>query len=224
MDRTDLPNSFRGAADPGMSAGRALMLEALSQRMLRHCDVELWRQLFLGPAYASIRFEVAQRTVLAADAPLASFSGDESAMLAARFGAEVEPSGEVDLLLSFQQPSAALRAAMVLQRLASRRRVRAALSTALCTIACYEMDGVAHRMIVGSEIERAADAIAQAAPGTIVISAETYAFIGDRISEQVPDGLVLTELEHDHTVRQASITLAPPASAALSTFAGLGLS
>lgn len=225
MQVTDVVGSqyIRCAAEKTMSAGRALMLEALSQRMLRHCDVEVWRQLFLGPAYGTIRFEVAQLTVLAADAPLEGCSPEEAAALAEHLGGELEPSSQVDLVLSFRDPEAALRAAMLLQRLAAGRRVRSALSTHLCTVARYEADGRQRRLVVGAEIERAEVAVARAVPGTIVLSAETYTLLGDRIADQVPDGLLATELEDDQ-VREASITLAPHASAPLSTFAGLGLS
>lgn len=209
------------ARDVGTTPAQALMLEALSQRVLRHCDVEVWRELFLGAAYATIRFEVAQRTVVATDAPLDSFSREEAALLATHLGGDVEPSAAVDLVLSFPQPVAALRAAMVLQRLSAGRRVRTSLSTALCTIACYETESGSRRLMVGPELARAEKAVAQAVPGTIVLTAETYALLGDRINEHVPDGLLATELE-DETVQQASITLAPHASAPMSTFAGLG--
>jgi hypothetical protein len=214
-------SSLTRARDVGTSPAQALMLEALSQRVLRHCDVEVWRELFLGPAYATIRFEVAQRTVVATDAPLDSFSGEEAALLATHLGGDVEPSAAVDLVLSFPQPVAALRAAMVLQRLSAGRRVRTSLSTALCTVACYETESGPRRLMVGPELARAEKAVTQAVPGTIVLTAETYALLGDRINEHVPDGLLATEME-DETVQQASITLAPHASAPMSTFAGLG--
>jgi hypothetical protein len=197
-------------------------VEALSHRLLRHGGAEMWRQVFLGPAFATLRFEVAQLTLLATDAPLTEFSPNEAAMLAARLRAQVQPSASVDLLLAFPQAADALRAAMVLQRLSDRRNVRTSVSTASCTVACFELGGDARRLIVGPEIECAEEGVAEAAPGTIVICAETYALLGDRLSEHVQDGLVITEGD-EYTVTRASITLAPPASAALSTFAGIGL-
>lgn len=220
-DVTENEHSLRAAAKT-LDAGRALMLDTLSQRVLRHSDVEVWRQIFLGPAYATLRFETAALTIVAADAPMTAVSGEESEQLAARLGGRPEPSAHVDLLLSFRDPAAALGAAMLLQRLSSRRKIRTAISTALCTVACYEHEGELRRLVVGAEIDQAEAAVARAVPGTVVISAETYALIGDHIAEYVPDGLLATELEDDR-VRQASITLAPHASAPMSTFAGLGL-
>lgn len=214
--------TIRAAAATTMDAQRPQLLEALSQRMLRHCDVEAWRKLFLGPAYGSIRFETVQLTLVAADAPMDAFSGEEAQLLAARLRGNPEPSSHVDLVLSFRNAAAALGAALLLQRLAPRRRVRTALSTQLCIVACYEVDGAQRRMVLGSELEHAEGALSRTVPGTILISAETYAVIGDRLAEYVPDGLLATELEDDR-VREASITLAPHASAPQSTFAGLGL-
>lgn len=224
MTVTDVIGSqaLRDGAETTMSAERAQLLEALSQRILRHCDVEVWRKVFLGPAYASIRFEAVQLTMVAADAPMDSFSGEEAHLLAARLGGNPELSSRVDFVLSFRNAAAALGASLLLQRLAPRRRVRTALSTQLCTVARYELDGAQRRLVVGSEMQHAEEALSRAVPGTILISAETYALVGDRLAEYVPDGLLATELEGDR-VREASITLAPHASAAQSTFAGLGL-
>lgn len=171
----------------------------------------------------AVRFEVVQLTLVAADSPMESFSGEEANLLAARLGGNPEPSARVDLVLSFRNAAAALGAALLLQRLSPRRKVRSALSTHLCTVACYEVDGVQRRLAVGPEMELAEAALPRAVPGTVLISAETYGLIGDRLAEYVPDGLLATELEDDR-VREASITLAPHASAPQSTFAGLGLS
>lgn len=215
-------NEIRQAARRNAAGGAALLLDALCERLLRHCDVDVWRQVFLGPAYQTIRFEVVPLTLVATDDPLADISPNEGAELAARFGGHAEPSRVADLVLSFREAADALRAALVLQRLSGGRRVRTVLSTALCTVACFELEGRPCRMVVGREIEQAEAGVRLAAGGTIVVSAETYAVLGDGISEQVSDGLVTTEME-DETVTQASITLAPHASAPMSTFAGLGL-
>ena len=198
------------------------MRNALSQRMLRHCGVSAWREAFLGAASATMRFEARQYTLLAADAPLASFSEEEARLLAEHLGAQLQPSANVDLVLAFVQPAAALHAAMVLQRLATGQRVRCALTTAMYTEACYETQDGTRRLVVGSDLDAAEGALRESVPGTIVLCAQSYALLAEQIADHAPDGLLATELE-DEQVRQASITLAPPASAALSTFAGLGL-
>lgn len=209
-------------APASSTPGHHPMRDALSQRMLRHCGVTPWREAFLGASSATLRFEAAQYTLLASDAPLAAFSEEEARLLAEHLGARLQPSATVDLLLAFDQPSAALHAAMVLQRLDAGRRVRCALTTAMCTEACYEAAAGTRRLVVGAPIEAAEASLDQSVPGTIVLCAQSYALLAEQIADHAPDGLLATELE-DETVRQASITLAPPASAALSTFAGLGL-
>ena len=205
------------------SGARALMLEAFSNRMLRHGDVDAWRRVFLGPAYGSIQFETVQVTIVAADAPLAAISAEERQELADRLGGDMQPSRQVELVLAFDDAAIALRGAVMLQRLSAGRRVRTALTSALCTVASFDAERVGQRVVFGPEVEEAEAALAQAARGTIVLSASTYALLGEGVGDQVRDGVVTTELDQQ-TVTRACITLAPHASAAMSTFAGLGLS
>jgi hypothetical protein len=200
---------------------RAALLEALSQRVLRHWQVDAWRQLFLGPAYASIRMETVQLTLLATDSPLPKLDRMEVEMLAQRLGGNPEAALGADLVLSFQRPSAALRAALVLQRLSPHRKVRTALASHACTVACFELNGEPQRLVIGAAMEHVERAVTQVAPGTIFVSPETYALVEDRLGEHVRDAIIATELD-DQMVTQASITLAPQPSEWVSTFAGLG--
>lgn len=211
-----------GAVPSELAEGRAALLEALSERILRNAGAELWRQVFLGPAFGSIRFEARALTLLAADVPTVCGSGADCALLAQRLAGTLETSRAADIVLAFGEARAALRAAVVLQRLAVHGRVRTALNTACATVARFELDGVAHSMVIGSAIDHAESALVACAPGTIYLSASSYATLHDRIEHDVRDGLVATELE-DENVTQASIMLPPQAGAPMSTFAGLGL-
>lgn len=211
------------APAPVPTGARTEMLEAFSGHMLRHADVAAWRRVFLGPAYGSIRFETAQLTLLGADAPLPGISEDERQQLADRLGGQLQPARDVDLLLAFDDAAGALRAALMLQRLAAGPRVRTVLASVACTVARFDAERVDQRVVFGPELEQAQAALAQAARGTIVLGAATYALLGDGVGELVQDGVLTTELD-EHTVTRACITLAPHASAAMSTFAGLGLS
>lgn len=213
----------RLVTQPAPAGARALMLEAFSNRMLRHGDVDAWRRVFLGPAYGSIRFETAQVTLVAADAPLAAISPEERQELADRLGGDLQPSRRVELVLAFDDAASALRGAVMLQRLSAGRRVRTALTSAVCTVACFDAERVGQRVLFGPEVEEAEAGLEHAARGTIVLAASTYALLGEGVGEQVQDGVLTTELDQQ-TVTRACITLAPHASAAMSTFAGLGLS
>jgi hypothetical protein len=203
---------------PGVGS---LLLEALSERLLRHDDVKLWRAIFLDPAHAGVEFETLRYTVLASDSPLDGISDEEGSLLAGRLGAEAQPATTSDLLLSFRSPTAAVRAALVLQRLSAGRSVRTAVTSVAGTVATVEIDGQVRRILVGPGIERAELALTESVPGTILVCGETYNALGDTISEHLRDGLVMTELD-DETVTCASITLPPHAAAEASTFAGLG--
>jgi hypothetical protein len=70
-------------------------------------------------------------------------------------------------------------------------------------------------------MEEAEEAVARAAAGTILVSAETHEQMGGDFADSVRDGVVTTEMD-EQGVTQACITLAPHRSAAMSTFAGLG--
>lgn len=199
----------------------AMLLESLSQRVLWRGDIAFWRRLFLGAACATIRFEARQLTLLAGDAPLAGIHRGELERLAIRVGGEVQIASRADMVLSFSEPDIALEAAVTLQRLSEGRRVRIAVSTVLCMVACFEVDGREHRVVVGPEMEEAEEALARAAAGTILVSAETHEQLGGDFADSVRDGVVTTEMD-EQGVTQACITLAPHRSAAMSTFAGLG--
>jgi hypothetical protein len=218
-------DSIGQQAQPATGTGskrEAALLEELSQRVLWRGDVAFWRRLFLGPACATIRFEARQLTLLAGDAPLAGIHRGELERLATRVGGEVQIARRADLVLSFDEPDTALEAAVMLQRLSEGRRVRTAITTVLCMVACFEVDGREYRVVIGPEMDEAEDAVLRAASGTILVSAETHDQMGGEFSDSVRDGVVTTEMD-EQGVTQACITLAPHRSAALSTFAGLGL-
>ena len=206
--------------DPQAGVG-PLTLEALSERLLRHADVSLWRAIFLDPAHAGVRFETLRYTVLASDSPLGTINAEQTALLAGRLGAEAQPNTTSDLLLSFRSPTAAVRAALVLQRLSGGRSVRTAVTSVAGTVAVVNIGGQERNILVGPEIERAELAVADSVPGTIFVCGDTYNALGDTIADHVRDGLEMTELDEE-TVTCASITLPPHASAEASTFAGLG--
>ncbi len=194
--------------------------EALSERLIRNGALETWRDLFLGSAYGTIRFETASCTVLASDDPLEEdFDSD---LLAKRLGATAQPSAAADRLFAFSRALAAVRAAVVLQRLAPKRKLRTAVRTFECTVASFELAGRTHEVVLGEAIALAEAALAHVAAGTISICPTTYALVGDRIGDQAPEAMIATE-SADDAVTQASITLPPQVAGDLSTFAGIGL-
>ena len=199
------------------------LVEALSDRILRHGDVEVWKQLFLGAPCSSVHYEVEEVTLLAADAAVVAAQPQEREQVLALLGGESQPSRRVDLLLSFKDAPAAVRAAITLQRLSASQLLRTTVRTCLCNVACFELDGVERRRVVGPEIDATEQALSEAARGVVTLSARTYEIVGESLSAQLKNAVIATEVE-DEVVTHAYIALTPHASAPMSTFAGLGLS
>lgn len=218
QDVATAPRNMAGLID---AVPCAESLETLSQCVLKNWDADAWRDLFLGAAYATIRFQEQPLTLLLADSPLGRMDRTELGVLSRRLQAEAEVCCGADLAMAFRKPALAMRAALVLQRLAPRLKIRTALFTATCTVAGFQLQGAPHQLVIGPEVQQAEEALAGTPPGTIVISAETYPHVADLLAHNVRDAVVATELEDD-AVARALVTLTPPRNAFSSTFAGLG--
>jgi hypothetical protein len=132
----------------------------------------------------------------------------------------VEHDGEWTTM-AFADANEALAVALHLQRTATRR-LRCALVTVECTVAATEVGGQPCSLSLGGEHLASEARARRVPPGTIHLCARSWARLEDRIDAHTRSALVATELEGD-TVTSAAITLPPPRQAALSTFAGLGL-
>jgi len=198
----------------------ACLLEVLSERLLTDFSQGMWRKVFLGPGYERIRFERETVTLLCTDTLDFDWTPEEIETLAQRHEGRVERCDNRAVLV-FSQARSALQMALLLQRTASCR-LRTALLTAHCASAVFELDGREQRLAIGNEVRQASASAESGAPGTIHISAETYRCLGPSNEWQPRAALVATELQGEE-VTSAAITLAPSPRAALSTFAGLGL-
>ena len=207
---------------------RALQLEALSDKLLRHLPREVWQELFIGSGRDAIRFEPRRLTLLHAESPLVGRLGkvetfrEELAWLAECHLGELEPSEASTAVISFQEPRSALRLALGLQRMAADYRLRIGLVSGLCTVALFRAQGRDCAVTIGPELERAAAVAGAASAGSILVSPEADEPLQVGIDGEVA-GCVLTEEFYDTDLAQASITPAPRASAEMSSFAGLGL-
>jgi hypothetical protein len=198
----------------------ASLLEVLSERLLTDFTQELWRKVFLGPGYERIRFQRETVTFLCTDTLDFDWTPEEIETLAARYEGRVERCDH-RVVLVFPSARSALQMALMLQRTASCS-LRMALLTANCTSAVFECDGKPRRLAIGTEVREACTTADRSQAGSIHISAETYRCLGPSNEWQPRAALVATELLGDE-VTSAAITLAPSRRAAMSTFAGLGL-
>lgn len=205
---------------------QSLMLDALSERVLRNLSTSVWRQLFLRPPAEVMRLEQGNGTLLCAELHAPSWSAGahllaDLAYLAGCHGGYVDPCPESAALVRFEHPAAALDMALQMQELAVDSPFQIGLVSGACTMAAFNLEGELLRMLAGAEVQRATAVARLAAAGTIRMDAATYLALQDQIGER-RTGVVSTEYEGDE-MTAVSLTLPPPSTAYLSTFAGLGL-
>jgi hypothetical protein len=161
----------------------ALLLEALSDKVLHQLAPAVWKGLFLGEGRDSIHFEQRHLTLVHADAQLQPGTGPEAwekfchelQRLAVRHQGRLDPYGNATLLVTFDDPAAAVRMAMALQRAADGLDLRVGLVSGPCVLAFFRAQGRLWCTPLGALPERAAQVAASAPSGGIVISPETYA-------------------------------------------------
>lgn len=214
---------MHNAAD---DSSRASLLEALHAHLQRHLPLPVWQALAAAPD--AIRLEQRLLTVLHAESPLVGATGEhdafqeELAWLAECHLGELEPSAPCTAVVSFQQPRSALRMALGLQRMAADFRLRIGLASGVCTVALFQAEGRDCAVALGAPLQQAAEVARAASAGSILVAPDAYHHLKDVIEGEVA-GCVLMEEFYDSGLAQATITPAPRRSAALSSFAGLGL-
>jgi hypothetical protein len=220
--------STKQVVEESMSAleDPALLLDALSTRVLRTLTPDAWRKLFLRPYQEVMRWTPAGGTLLCAAAQLPAWGAGaglatELAFLAATHGGELDPCPPTTALVHFADPLAAFDMALEMQQMACDARFQIGLVSGDCSIATLQLEGRELRMFVGGAVEQAETVARQAAPGTIRISPETYTRLQEAVGS-VGSWMLTSEYEGER-MTSASLTPPPRPSSALSTFAGLGL-
>ena len=161
----------------------ALLLEALSDKVLHQLPPKVWKELILGAGRASIRFEQRQLTLVHVDAhtPVGQAGSategfyQELQRINARHDGRLDPYVDAAALVTFEEPGAAMRMAMDLQRAAGDVRLRIGIVSGPCMLAFFRAQGRLWCTPLGSQPARAAEAAASAVIGGIVVSPEAYA-------------------------------------------------
>jgi hypothetical protein len=198
-----------------------LAMDTLSQHLLEHKERTLWRKVFLAGEQCQVEFLDGDLYLVCTDAPRHRWHASELELFAQRFGGWHEPLGDGDALLAFRDPACALRAALLLQQVGADSSVRAALTTARCSVACIDADGGMRCVVLPPESCQPEEALRRVPPSTLLICSDTYAALEPLLAEEAGDVLVTTEYDPGE-LPEASITLLPQATSAMSTFAGLG--
>jgi hypothetical protein len=161
----------------------AMLLEALSDKVLHQLPPAVWKELFLGAGRASIHFEERELTLVHADAAVpAGEPGSvterfyqELQRINLRHGGRLDPYVNATALVTFEEPGVAVRMAMELQQAASGVALRVGVVSGTCTLAFFRAQGRLWCTPLGRQPARAAEVAASAAVGGIVISPESFA-------------------------------------------------
>jgi hypothetical protein len=161
----------------------AFLLEALSDKVLHQLPPKVWKELILGAGRASIRFEQRHLTLVHVDAqtpvgePGSATEGfyQELQRINVRHDGRLDPYVDAAALVTFEDPGAAMRMAMELQRFAGDIRLRIGIVSGPCTLAYFRAQGRLWCTPLGSQPARAAEVAAAAVIGGIVVSPEAYA-------------------------------------------------
>lgn len=160
----------------------AMLLEALSDKVLHQLPHGLWKELFLGAGHETIRFEQRLLTLVHVDAEApAGEPGSvtesfyqELQRLNTRHNGRLDPYVDATALVTFEDPGAAVRMALQLQQGSRGVALRIGVVGGLCTLAYFRAQGRLWCTPLGRLPARAAEVARTAAVGGIVISPETY--------------------------------------------------
>ena len=158
---------------------RALLLEALSDKVLHRLPPAIWKGLFLGEERGSIRFEQRPLTLVhaelrGADQASAVHFHQSVQALNTRHNGRLDPYQDNAALVTFENPGTAVRMAIALQRSSAHGALSIGVVSGVCTLAYFRVPGRLWCTPLGEQPERAAAVAATASGGGIVISPETY--------------------------------------------------
>lgn len=161
---------------------RALLLEALSDKVLHQLPAAVWKELFLGAERDSIRFEQRHLTLVHADLSAGTRPSGEAIdafhqelqRLNSRHNGRLDPYQDGAALATFENPGAAVRMAIELQRATEQVALRIGVVSGVCTLAYFRVQGRLWCTPLGEQPERAAAVAATSSVGGIVISPEAY--------------------------------------------------
>ena len=202
------------------------LLDALSQRVLRHLSASAWRKLFLRPVAEVMQFATVEGTFLSASALAPAWGAGHGAQrdlefLARSHGGELDPCPAGAVLVSFDDPHEALAMALELQQASGEVRYQVGIASGECMLATLQLEGTPLPVLVGGAIDRVDALTRHATAGSIRIAPETFDLLHDAV-QRIAGCMVMTEYDGDEA-GATSLTLAPRSNAFLSTFAGLGL-
>ena len=192
---------------------RALWLEALSDKVLHQLPPSVWKQLFLDPKTAGIRFEQRSLTLVHVDVDVPAGEPGAATLrfhqelqrLNALHHGRLDPCVDATALATFEEPGASVRMALDLQRAAQGVALRIGVVSGRCMLACFRVQGRLWCTPLGALTVRAAEVAATASVGGIVISPEAFQPVAGEPQAPADSGFSDSELD------LSSLLLSPPA-------------
>lgn len=186
---------------------------------MRDYDAATWKSAFRAelPPHLVER----QVTLLCTELPDADWTFDDMEELASRFGGRCEPCAQGKALLVFDVHGTAIRAALLVQQLATGRSTRSCLASGRAHEARFDAQGRTLHVLAGPLVDAALHGLFAAVPGAISLEPRSYASLELAVAEHAANAVLMTEWD-DETVCAATLTPAPSTRGAGSTFAGLG--
>ena len=204
----------------------SMLLDALSERVLRHLPSSVWRQVFLRPHQEVMHFLPHSGTwvCVAAQQPwgVGADVRSEIESLAFSHGGELDACPQSVALVRFEDACSALDMARALQDLACDQRFQVGLASGECTLATLQLNDIELlRVMLGGAADQAEAVARMVTPGSIRLAPQTMELV-DEVVSVMPGCMVTTEFEGEE-IAATSLTFTPRYNAQLSTFAGLGL-
>jgi hypothetical protein len=172
-----------------------VLYELLSERLLEDFPGDVWREVFVGPAYDSIRFDCRVVTFLAVQGLSGEWTKADLAAIARKHGAQVD-CFKKPCTFAFPDARYALDMAVMLQSQAGHS-LRMALVTAPCTLACYECDGCQGTLSLGTPASKAAAKASTTPAGSMYVAGETYHLIARAIEDRAAGAAVAKAMQGD---------------------------
>jgi hypothetical protein len=161
---------------------QAMLLEALSDKVLHQLPPAVWKELFLGAGRDSIHFEQRELTLVHADAaaPAGHAGGaterfcQDLQRINQKHGGRLDPYVNATALVTFDDAGAAVRMATELQQAAESLALRIGVVSGPCTLAFFRAQGRLWCTPLGRQPARAAEVAGTAVAGGIAISPESF--------------------------------------------------
>jgi hypothetical protein len=204
---------------------QALLLESLSNRILRNLKISDWREVLANASQAPVQVRSVQGSVVCVQCPAwGSYPTLKAdiALLARAKGGHVDPCPGTDALVLLRDANDALSLAMELRELAAGVRFHVGIATGQFELATIQCSGQTLHIVVGALADQAALACELAPAGTFRMSPSTFERLDDQASS-LASCMLQTEFEGEDV---CAISVTPPplkGGEQLSTFAGLGL-